>query len=152
MVAHPTTVEIRLKEQIRSLEQERDAIDIVIAKMKTILEGLSAPGTPNGLPDESLRQKIIQNMEAILQEQGPMHREAIKAALEGRGVYVPTIQTVANYLSRDARFINKGKGVWALVDDGPLPRRFILPDTPNYKAYNDETKRLEGEVSLPASS
>ncbi len=150
MVAHPTGVEIRLKEQIRSLEQERDAINIVIAKMKMILEGLSAPDTPNGLPDQSLRQKIIQNMEALLHEQGPMHREAIKAALEGRGVYVPTIQTVANYLSRDARFKNKGKGVWALAD-GPLPRRFILPDAPHYKAYNDETKRLEGEDSLSDS-
>ncbi len=118
MAVQPTSVEITLRERIRDLEQERDAMRIVITKARDALDAFSVDDPANGLPEESQRQRIIQTMETVLREEGrPMHRERIRAAVESRGVPVRSIQTVANYLSKAGRFANKGNGVWNLDND-----------------------------------
>ena len=120
MSVKPTSAEIRLREQVRELRLERDGLTIAINRIEAVLEELSAPSATHNLPRESMRQQILQNMDFLLRENGPMHREALKAALENRGIYVHSIQTLANYLSKDARFAAQktGNGVWGLREVG----------------------------------
>ena len=132
MSEKPTITEIRLREQIQQLRQERDGIDIAIEKMEAVLEELCPPGATHDFSTASMRQQILENMERILRNNGPMHREALKAALEQRGLYVNAIQTLANYLSKDERFtaVKKGNGVWELRDVEsiqPKPQAFVIP-------------------------
>ena len=133
MSVKSTDVENLLHERITTLKEQRAGLDIAIKEMESLLQGCAAPKPrssyipPKSQP-ESMRQQILNSLEVMLRQRGPMHREELKAALENQGLNVGTIQTLANYLSRDKRFVpvQKGNGVWALVSQRnamqqPLP-------------------------------
>ena len=71
----------------------------------------------------SYAQEITNTMYNILEDERPLHRAAILARVQERGVYVggpSPIGTIGSYLSTDDRFSNVGRGTWTLAEE-PKP-------------------------------
>ena len=127
-----------LRQVASQLSQEIDELDNRIETMTqqrsilvTKLDGInSAISTVGSLADDSFTDSVTRPQtgtfkeqltgaihEALLRE-GPLHRKTILNRVSSMGIQIgltKPLASLASYLSTDERFVNVGKGIWALA-------------------------------------
>ncbi len=70
----------------------------------------------------SFADEVSDVVHTILEQESPLHRSEILKRVESYGLHVGGSKPANNlgtYLSRDTRFVNVGKGMWALEEAKP---------------------------------
>lgn len=139
------------KAERKGLLEQRAALDLKIKELDREIDSLShsmkivesARDNFVSAPQAgTLTEQVINLMERVLSESGPLHRkELLKIALESGIVFgsdeKDQLNTFTSYLSRDDRFKSDGRGVWRLI----VASESVDPEN---KAEDDE----EGGVLL----
>ena len=106
-----------LRCEISALETEMDSIRSFKRLVDSMDDDEFAPTTNR----DTYRRELTMAIQAILSEDGPLHRMDILHRVQDRGVYVggkKPIDNLATYLSIDPRFQSVGRGYWSLERPG----------------------------------
>ena len=101
---------------LKRRESELKNLQATVAALRTTLRELEDTEddlfnkSQNGTYQSTITDAIVE----VLAD-GPLHRSVVLERIEARGVHVGGgVRTIGVYLSKDDRFVNVGKGVWAL--------------------------------------
>ena len=135
-----------LRAKARQLEAKKRDIDKQVDAIYTTLRVFEQKGEVVIRDASSYAQDLTDAMCDILTIERPLHREAILARVQERGIHVggrKPVNTIGSYLSMDNHFRNAGRGIWTLTEEpqselsnetsngtGMGPGRIAEPDSP----------------------
>jgi hypothetical protein len=128
-----------LREKRANLEDKLNDLNSAIAAIEELI------GTTGRAKTEPFKEQLSNAIYVALSN-GPLHRRDILINVTKAGVQVGLknpLSSLASYLSTDERFVNVGKGIWALADQTPKP---TMKDAPRHT--NITAKDLGGFTKL----
>lgn len=109
------SIESDLLQRKEQVDYELDAIRVTIS----VIESRPEKTRERSSFVTNVTEAICQ----LLREEGPLHRDAICKRIQKKGLHIggeKPVATIGTYLSKDKRFKNVSRGMWALEDEGPI--------------------------------
>ena len=113
-----------LDQEIASLTEQRS---LLVSKLADINSAISTVDSLTGdSPQDSVtrtqtrtfKEQLTSAIHEALLREGPLHRKTILNRVSSMGIQIGLtnpLASLASYLSTDDRFVNVGKGIWALA-------------------------------------
>ena len=104
-----------LEHQQRRIDEDLQSVRNVIRLVSESDEGNKAAST--------FSHNLTDALYSVLKEEGPLHRNELVVRVKKKGVHIggeSPANNLGTYLSRDSRFKNVGRGIWALEEDDPI--------------------------------
>ena len=131
-----------LRTKARQLEAKKRDIDKQVEAIYTTLRVFEQNGEVVIKGASSYAQDLTDAMCDILTIERPLHRDAILARVQERGIHVggqKPVNTIGSYLSMDNHFRNAGRGIWTLTEE---PQSELSNETSNGTGVEPDSIRV----------